>query len=189
MARFVGTLLLAVMGVALFGAQRVPAATIAYDIVYVRAPRDASRPGRFSEVFRPFSMEPDSDLVLRHPDGREEVLVDAPPRGAVADPVVSFDGQWVFYSLFPDVVNMNEDPKFITRVGSDIFKIQIATRQVIQLTHGEWTPNVAGPAKPPYGVQNTGPTPLAGGRIAFTSNRNGLEPSKGYTPLRCSCSR
>lgn len=183
MVRFISILLLAVVGATLFGSQRLPAATVAYDIVYVRAPRDASRPGHFAEVFRPFSMEANSDLVLLHPDGREEVLVDAPANGAVADPFVSFDAQWVYYSLFPDVVNMNDNPAFIPRVGSDIWKINIQTKQKIQLTHGEYTPNAVGPATPVYGIQNTGPTPLAGGRIAFTSNRYGLEPNKGYTPV------
>src|SRR5262249_6977977 len=31
-----------------------------------------------------------------------------------------------------------------------------------------------------YGVFNMGPCPLPGGRLAFTSNRDGFRPSKGY---------
>src|SRR5262249_49987836 len=34
-----------------------------------------------------------------------------------------------------------------------------------------------------YGVFNMGPCPLPGGRIAFTSNREGLKPSKGYPAI------
>jgi hypothetical protein len=180
MVRFTSIFLLAMVGVALFGSQRLPAATVTYDIVYVRAPRDAARPGQFAEVFRPFSMEPNSDLVLLHPDGREEVLVDAPANGAVADPFVSFDAQWVFYSLFPDIVRINDYPK-VPLVGADIFKVNIATKQVVQLTHGEYTPNAVGAVSFP--VFNTGPAPLAGGRIVFTSNRNGLLPPKEFTPV------
>ncbi len=40
--------------------------------------------------------------MLLHPDGSEEVLV-AGGNGAVTDPFVSFDAQWVYYSYFPDV--------------------------------------------------------------------------------------
>src|SRR4051812_29146588 len=81
---------------------------VAYDIVYVRAPRPTDRDGHFTEVFRPFSMEGNSDLVLLHPDGSEEILVDAAEAGAVADPFVTFDGQWVLYSYFPDVLRIND---------------------------------------------------------------------------------
>ena len=32
------------------------------------------------------------------------------------------------------------------------------------------------------GVYNLGPCPLPGGKVMFTSNRNGYAPTKGYTP-------
>jgi hypothetical protein len=148
-----------------------------YDLVYVKAPRGPKVP----DVFRPARQEPNADLMLLHPDGTEDTLVDAPAIGAVTDPFVSFDGQWVFYSLFPDVT-LNDNPA-TTRVGADIWKINIHTRETIQLTHGEYTPNAVGLPVLPYGVLNMGPTPLAGGRIAFVSNRNGLEPPKAFTPV------
>ena len=73
-----------------------------YDIVYVRAKRagDTTRVS-MPEVKDPIQMEPGADLVLLHPDGSEEVLV-VGGNGAVVDPVVSFDAQWVYYAKFHD---------------------------------------------------------------------------------------
>ena len=74
-----------------------------YDIVYVRAPRKGDAVGtNWTEISNPVFMDPGADLMLLHPDGTEEVLV-AAGNGAVTDPFVSFDAQWVFYSYFPDV--------------------------------------------------------------------------------------
>ena len=64
-----------------------------------------------------------------------------------------------------------------------------------QLTFGEFTPNTGAgnydesdPVSPGgaydslgYGILNLGPAPVAGGKIAFTSNRNGFLPPKGFT--------
>src|SRR5262245_46531644 len=74
-----------------------------YDIVYVRAPRDANGFARWADVARPMYVQMNSDLMLLHPDGSEEVLVDAPALGAVADPFVSFDGKTIYYALSPNV--------------------------------------------------------------------------------------
>src|SRR5437879_1550386 len=64
-----------------------------YDIVYVRAPRrEADGRSKWAEVGDPRSMEAGADLMLLHPDGKEEVLVPAPGNEAIADPFVSFDG-------------------------------------------------------------------------------------------------
>ena len=53
-----------------------------YDIVYVRAPRkDPSGKARWAEVGDPRTMEPGADLMLLHPDGKEEVLVAVQPKG------------------------------------------------------------------------------------------------------------
>ena len=46
-----------------------------YDIVYVRAPRKGDGRSKWAEVGDPRTMEPGADLVLLHPDGKEEVLV------------------------------------------------------------------------------------------------------------------
>ena len=56
--------------------------------------------GRRSPI--PLFMDAGADLMLLHPDGSEEVLVRGGP-GSVTDPMVSFDGQWVYYSLFHDL--------------------------------------------------------------------------------------
>ena len=74
-----------------------------YGIVYVRQPRKGDNEHIvWPEVFHPARVEPNSDLMLLHPDGSEEVLLDT-TNGAVTDPFVSFDAQWVYYSFFPDV--------------------------------------------------------------------------------------
>src|SRR4051812_4897856 len=65
-----------------------------FDIVYVRAPRKfADGRSKWAEVGDPRSMEPGADLVLLHPDGKEEVLVPVTENESIADPAVSFDAQ------------------------------------------------------------------------------------------------
>ena len=67
-----------------------------YDIVYVRARRSGDKTHKryYTDFSQPVTMEPGADLMLLHPDGKEELLVEG-GRGSVTDPVVSFDGQWV----------------------------------------------------------------------------------------------
>ena len=161
----------------------LPAATVSYDIVYVRAPRFGdSKNINWADVYQPMRVEPGSDLVLLHPDGKEEVLV-AAGKGAVADPCVSFDARWVYYSFIPDPATLspvNNTPPS----GADIYKINLQTRQVVRLTNQEYTPNTGVRTSPlPYGVFNMGPCPVSGGKVVFTSNRNGFIPPKQYTPV------
>ena len=75
------------------------------------------------------------------------------------------------------------------------YRIHLASRTIERLTFGEFTPNTgagnwdeSNPVNPPgafnrlgYGILNLGPCPLPGGKIAFTSNRNGFAPPKGFT--------
>ena len=139
-----------------------------YDIVYVRAPRRGDQQQMaWADVFNPLQAEPGSDLVLLHPDGREEVLV-AAGDDAIVDPAVSFDAQWVYFS------------RIRSTHSADIFKIHAESRRVVQLTHQEFTPNtgVAAASSPAPGVYNTGPCPLPGGRVMFTSTRNGFVATK-----------
>src|SRR5438132_13739610 len=84
-----------------------------YDIVYVRAPL-----GKYvwPDVGAPILMEPGADMMLLHPDGKEEVLVEGGKDGSVADPFVSFDGQTVFYAFFH------------ATEGADIYKVHVPTR-------------------------------------------------------------
>src|SRR5262249_53128587 len=83
-----------------------------YDIVYVRADRagDEKHKRFFTDFSQPVTMEPGADLMLLHPDGSEEVLVEG-GNGSVTDPMISLDGQWVFYSYLHDLRNHNQwDP-------------------------------------------------------------------------------
>ena len=168
---------------------------ISYDIVYVRAPRygDQIRT-KIPEVHTPMDVEAGSDLVLLHPDGSEEILVSG-GLGAVLDPYVSFDGKWVFYAKVHDQTDLNDSRKDAARSGSDIFKINLETREIIQLTFQEWTPNTgvgnwsnnplnsdpSGTNYLGYGIFNLGPCPLPNGKLMFTSSRNGFLPNKSFT--------
>src|SRR6516165_5453440 len=150
-----------------------------YDIVYVRAPRGANGKGRWAEVGDPRTMEPGADLMLLHPDGKEEVLVPVQPHESIADPFVSFDGKSVYYVRMHDALKHK---------GSDIYKIHVPTRKITRLTQQFFTPNtgVADWSKvgyPSWGVYNLGPCPLPGGRLAFVSDRNAFKASNpGYAP-------
>jgi hypothetical protein len=153
-----------------------------YDIVYVRAPRKGDdKQVAWTEVFNPLRAEPGSDLMLLHPDGKEEVLV-AAGDDAITDPFVSFDGQWVYYARIRNV--KRPGAARLASESADVFKVHAKTRRNVRLTWQEFTPNtgvVAAGLRPP-GVYNLGPCPLPGGKVMFTSNRNGLAPTKGYTP-------
>jgi hypothetical protein len=65
-------------------------------------------------------MEPGADLMLLHPDGQEEMLV-AGGDGSITDPMVSFDGEWVYYTHIYDLVRPNQwNPP---RQGANIFHV------------------------------------------------------------------
>lgn len=172
------------------------AGAVNYDIVYIRAPRYGDdTPTNWQEVFDPIRLEPGADLVLLHPDGTEEVLVPG-GNGSIVDPTVSFDGQWVYYAQYYDLrrsaINFSVRYRGAPKLGADIFKIHVATREIVQLTFGEWTPNTGvadwssdpttpvpkGTAAPGLHPFNLGPCPLPGGRIMFTSSRNNFLPTK-----------
>src|SRR6476619_3888891 len=89
-----------------------------YDIIYVRAPRNDKDRSRWAEVGDPRTMEPGSDLMLLHPDGKEEVLVAVQPHESIADPFVSFDGQSVYYAKMHDVLKHR---------GADLYKVHVPT--------------------------------------------------------------
>src|SRR5205823_5425823 len=82
--------------------------------------------------------------------------------GSVTDPYVSFDGQWVFYSHLKGLKGTSQhgQPPF---QGADIFKINLKTKKIVQLTHQEWTPNT-GAAKWSSNMRNpaSSPRPVAG---------------------------
>ncbi len=160
-----------------------------YDIVYVRAPRKGDDVGtNWPEISNPVFMDAGADLMLLHPNGSEEVLVKG-GAGSVTDPMVSFDGEWVYYSLFHDMKggSVSQGPAG----GADIYKIHVKSRKIVRLTKQEFTPNTGAGnwsrdfRKPEvgkdyfeYGVFNMGPCPLPGGKVMFASNRNGYKPPK-----------
>lgn len=163
-----------------------------YDIVYVRGQRagDEVHKRFYTDIAAPVTLEPGADLMLLHPDGSEELLV-AGGEGAVTDPVVSLDGQSVYYTLIHTMKGAGQfqpPPQ-----GADIYKLNLKSRQIVQLTRQEFTPNTGaadwasdhrsqekGKTSLSYGVLNFGAYPLPSGRIVFTSNRNAFRPSKGY---------
>jgi hypothetical protein len=163
-----------------------------YDIVYVRALRagDKTHKRFYTDIATPVTLEPGADLMLLKPDGTEEVLVKGGD-GAVTDPPVSFDGEWVYYTLIHTMKGAG--PWQPPLKGADIYKIHVPTRRIVRLTHQEFTPNTGAAdwssdcRKPEkdrtylsYGVLNFGAFPLPGGKIVFTSNRNAFRPPKGY---------
>ncbi len=166
-----------------------------YDIVYVRAPRAGDKVHKrfFTDFSSPVTMEPGADLMLLHPDGKEELLVKGGD-GSVTDPFISFDGQWCYYVMLHNMVKASQwnPPK----QGADIYKIHLKTKKIVRLTNQKFTPNTGaanwssdyrksepGKSHFEYGVYNMGPCPLPGGRIAFTSNRDGFRPAKGYPAI------
>src|ERR1700680_648615 len=172
------------------------AQAVDYDIVYVRAPRRGDNTyGRFPAVFFPTAMPAGSDLMLLHPDGTEETLFPA-GNGAVLDPAVSFDAQWVFFSYIPDATDKGINPqRVLSYGGADIYKINLQTRQVVRLTQQTWTPPTGSAnwssdplsAKPAgsiylgFGIFNLGSCPLPGGKLTFISSRDGYLSNKEYT--------
>jgi hypothetical protein len=166
-----------------------PSVHLDYDLVYVRVPRKGDAVGtNWAEISNPLFMEPGADLMLLHPDGSEEVLVRG-GSGSVTDPVVSFDGEWVYYSLFHDMKGASISHG--GPAGADLYKLHVKTRQIVRLTTQQFTPNTgagnwaadyrtpeAGKNSYSYGVFNMGPCPLPGGRLMFVSNRNGFRPPK-----------
>src|SRR5262249_17483046 len=162
-----------------------------YDIVYVRLPRKGFRTPDskkfespiWAQAGVPLQMHPGADLMLLHPDGSEEVLVPA-GKGSVTDPMVSFDGEWVYYSHFHDLTNYRNG--FVPS-SADIYKIHVKTKKIVRLTNGGFSPNTGaaqwadgfqkaqpGKTTQPHPVCNMGPCPLPSGKVVFTSNRNGF---------------
>jgi len=151
-----------------------------FDIAYVRAPRkDPTGRSRWAEVGDPRTMEPGAELMLLHPDGSEEVLVPVKPHESIADPYVSFDGNWVYYAKMHDALG---------RKGADIFKVNVKTKKTVQLTRQGFTPNTGAAdwsktPLPSWGVYNLGPCPLPGGKVVFVSDRNAFKATNpGYAP-------
>src|SRR5688572_1201302 len=166
-----------------------------YDIAYVRARRagDDVHKRFYTDIAAPVYLEPGADLMLLHPDGSEDLLVEG-GEGAVTDPMVSFDGEWVYYTLIHTLEGANAWQPPVR--GADIFKMHLPSRRTVRLTDQRFTPNTGaadwssdsraaeeGKTHLSYGVLNMGPCPIPGGRVAFTSNRNAFRPPRAYPPV------
>src|SRR5262245_11946036 len=111
-----------------------------YDIVYVRAPRAGDKVHKrfYTDFSSPVTMEPGADLMLLHPDGKEELLVKGGD-GSVTDPMISFDGEWCYYVMLHNMVKASQwSPP---RQGADVFKINVKSRKVVRLTNQKFSPN------------------------------------------------
>lgn len=174
---------------------------IDYDIVYVRYPRRGDNITiELPDGENPYSIIPGADLVLLRPDGSEEILVDCRVEGeesiaggeancSVQDPMISFDGNWVYYAKY-EAMGVIPANKFSTAwrtltANSLLFKMALNVpanqRQEIQLTtvgNGFATDKLAGndasDAINNFGIRDLGVTPLADGRLLFTSNRDAV---------------
>ena len=173
------------------------AQAVGYDIVYLRAPRkgDATLTD-WPEVFNPVKMEAGTDLMLLKANATEEVLL-AAGKGAVLDPVMSFDGTSVYFAYFPDVTTAgrNYQRNFVPKLGSDLYRMNLTTRAITRLTWQTWdvayggvkwssnplTPSSADANYLGYGIFNIAPCPLPGGKLMFVSNRDGFISNKDYT--------
>lgn len=152
------------------------ATAVNYDIVYVRYPAE-SPGGKFVKIpqgEQPYVIETGADLMLLHPDGSETILVDC-KKCSVMDPVISFDGNTVYYSLI----------KYAGQASpSWLYKIHLNKKPIkpIRLTYDDGFDSdfYAGNATTQHNQKSTrhirdmAPTPLSDGRILFTSNRAGL---------------
>lgn len=121
-----------------------------------------------------------TDLCIVHPDGAEELLFEAGPLGACADPVVSYDGKTVFFTYFVDPQDINTQ-RGVSKKPAHIWKIDVATKVATQLTFGVDTSfmDTAHQVDPQYSVFDVAPLPLPDGRLLFLSSREACMTSTG----------
>jgi hypothetical protein len=162
-----------------------------YPIVYVRVPRPYPKTyygiNHLNQAGLHQTNAPGAELRLLHSDGRDEPLVSVEAHESITDPVVSFDGQWVYYARFHHMTTGATASMTMlqSRKGADIFKIHVPTRKVVQLTAQTRTPNTGavppGTESHPRGVHNLAPCPVAGGKVVFVSDRNGYRGVREQT--------
>jgi len=187
---------------------------VSYDLVYTRNPRFGDTTNAiFTDTVIATILNPGADLRLLHPDCTEDVLfplpehqtiIDAPiGNGSVADPNVSFDGQWVVFAYYHDLKDVNDQRcagggLCISKKGADLYRVNVRTKETVRLTRQEFTPNTGNGAQfancqggaaggncPRVGVFNTGPGFIAATNplqpdIVFTSTRNNFIPARPF---------
>lgn len=159
-------------------------AQLDYDVVYVRYP-DLPLIGltlkQIPQGEHPYSISGGADLMLLKSDGSEVVLVDCNTSCSVMDPIISFDGNTVYYSKMLGLsTNLDEN----IRSEGWLYKIDLTdpTYTEVRLTYdtGFDSDLYAGNTLPDDNLSNyrkvrdMAPVPLADGRLLFTSNRAGL---------------
>ncbi|MEO2032738.1 MAG: hypothetical protein ABGZ35_11700 [Planctomycetaceae bacterium] len=101
--------------------------------------------------------------------------------GSITDPMVSFAGQWVYYT---HIYNLQKASQWNpTKQGADIFKIHFKTRKVVWLTNQRFSPNTGaadwssdfrtpeqGKTHIDYGVYNIGPRPQPNQLVWLSQN-------------------
>lgn len=122
------------------------------------------------------------DLVLRQPDGSEEVLYDCASEStdaaacAAMDPAVSFDGETIAIAVFRGPLEHGSE-NFSAAVGGDDAYHELPSRNIAATESQLYLVDVAtGEATALPHVEGTfdqGPAWLPDGRIAFTSSRDG----------------
>lgn len=174
---------------------------IDFDIVYVRYPNVNYNGGPYVNIpqgEKAYDIMAGADLMRVAPDGTETVLVDC-TTCSVMDPQISFDGTTVYYSKIVDIPVVVTDTKHLGATASYLYKMNIsgsAPYTEVQLTgpgsfdHAKYANNTDAaddPMAPVQGVsrhiRDMAPTPLADGRIAFTSNRSASYAFKPGTQL------
>ena len=163
--------------------------TMNYDIVYVRYPREGDDTDLdMPDGEHPYRSESGADLMLLHPDGTEEILVDCDDTSSVLDPIISYDARWVYYAKY---VNRDVRKEYSKQTGDCfLFKMRLdvsaSWRVEIQLTDASTdfhTDKMAGNTdadlesmRKMFGIRDLGPALLPDGRILFTTNRETLLP-------------
>jgi hypothetical protein len=165
--------------------------TYDYPIVYVRVarpyPKEIFNINHLNQAGLHQTNAPGAELRLLHPDGKDELLVGVEPQESITDPAVSFDGEWVYFAKFHHMATgaTASMTKLQSKQGSDIYKIHVPTRKLVQLTQQTATPNTgaipAGTSSHPRGVHSLAPCPVAGGKVVFCSDRNGFRGVREQT--------
>ena len=161
-----------------------------YPIVYVRVPRpypvEYAGINHLNQAGLHQANAPGAELRLLHPDGRDESLVAVTEQESITDPVVSFDGEWVYFAKFHHMARGEAHmSKLRSREGADLYKVHVTTRKVIRLSQQQRTPNTGAIAEDeeshPRGVHNLAPCPVPGGKVVFVSDRNGIRGVREQT--------